>query len=418
MGINKKEQRNKMSNWDKLERFIVSSSTWKSFKKSALENNVFVTLRNSPAEGYYITIDAPELLDVFVITDLHSSEPFSLNHELECMKKRWERKKLNGCHAQRLTAAELKVYDLTVEDVTNTNINILGPVLITELKTDKYGGYHIYIFGDHHVDDAVCRDHSLPTQHISEFMQNTIDANKDKVVDVFLELPFVERDSLPLTVGDYLGDIQHHFRDYLQFEKADVKNARMHYADVRYIIMPELGSIIACLFYKGPHKREQSKLLSTLLEKVEPFYRSLTFHKLIEHPKLKKQIQNIPDPDLRKHVLTFFQKRFNDKKEVLLSAWTQRAHKDVDDDWERSFLLFNSVVMDLYLAARLFRLFQNDPKSAARHSMIYTGSTHAHVYNELLMELDFDVVESDEALEEGKSYQCISTKKFKMPFFS
>ncbi len=414
------------NNWDKLERFVVSSSIWKSFKKSAIENNVYVTLRES-VTGSYIIIDAPELLDVFIITDLNSSEPFSLSHELECMQKRWERKKLNGCHTQRLTAAELKMYDFTVEDVTNnTNINILGPVLVTEFKTDKHGGYHIYIFGDHHVNDSVCVDKSLPTQHISEFIESTINANKDKVVDVFLELPFVERDSSPLTVGDYLGDIQRHFRDYLQFEKSEVKNARMHYADVRYIVVPELGSIMASLFYKGPHKRENHLLLSTLLEKVELFYKSLTFFSIIQHPKLKKQIQNIPDPDLKKHILNFFQKSFNDHLSTLLSTWghvqASLANNSVDDyefsRWERSFLLLNSVSMDLYLVSRLFRLFQKDPNSAARHSMIYVGSTHANIYNELLMELDFDVVESDDALEEGKSYQCISTKKFKMPFFS
>lgn len=335
----------------------------------------------------------------------------------------------------------------------NKETHIEGPITLVELKSDILNK-HYYIFGDEHRHEMKCPIEGTPTTRIDNFIEQIIRENKNKVIDLFVELDFPDTQNptlrdikyqvtkeeegiisyLPTT--DYLTDIYHKFYDCLQTnkDKCSYTNFRAHYTDVRFI--PTNNSIIeyvfkvndtyrqiqiAKLFFKRPMStsalrpiiisiiNDGIKILDMLPFKIEDAYNVV---------KIDKQIENIKDENLVSLIYKYFNKKLWG---ILVKANKEYNSYTEDSDIEEIKtgvnILFDYAVslMDLYIISRSLRSFKNDE---INNIIIYTGNSHSENIIDFLLTLPgMKIIEKSRSFESGVDYQCLDISNFKQPFF-
>lgn len=122
---------------------------------------------------------------------------------------------------------------------------LVGPISLSEHYSGKYDK-HIYIFGDRHVFKSKCPDKAADKNivEITNFLEEIITTNKDKLIDFYLETEYVGGFTNPDFKGgveweephNYMNKLANLFVECFSVEKhkCPYKNVRMHYTDLRH----------------------------------------------------------------------------------------------------------------------------------------------------------------------------------------
>ncbi len=116
----------------------LESHIWVAFEESARSHEVTVTMNIESAntDHHHLIIDAPYLERVYYIIDLHSSKPFSLTHELQCVQRRWEKnKKIGRCPTTPLTDADLTFLNTNAQFPFRPPVRVRSPVRATPFRS-------------------------------------------------------------------------------------------------------------------------------------------------------------------------------------------------------------------------------------------------------------------------------------------
>ena len=168
---------------------------------------------------------------------------------------------------------------------------IEGPVSLSE---HRGLGKHIYLFGDVHVSKSTCSaaatssSSTPPPIVLSKFLEQTLEANRDKTVDVFVESPFqtTNKNAKPpppmekrKSAANYLSQLRWDFRNCLVRNKKNCewsKHVRFHYADPRDALLGEK------YLFKGVKLHEVVRLAKKLQKRGEIRKSSTNFDSLWE----------------------------------------------------------------------------------------------------------------------------------------
>ena len=320
---------------------------------------------------------------------------------------------------------------------------IIGPVSLTEFLATDGSSKHIYCFGDyHHHDSSSCPSDDMQNPiYINDFLRNTILINSDKIIDLFLEIAFINRES-PIKGENIHGDnfitgIENEFKGCFEIDKSNCTfpNLRAHYSDIRisayFNPLTDLSTYLT--MYEGiidSGELSKAEILSQLLLEIRKIRNTLTFpldiNFILGIPKIKRQLDNIPNLDIKHKLLNFIQS----KLPIINIEDLDDIFNGVTSDLRLNIVYFKSMkfkikvvnlhlkliefeakLMDLYLLARIFRQFSDGTE--CNNIIIYTGRVHTKLYNEFFALLGFKLVNSS-----FSDYQCLNISSFKQPFFS
>lgn len=304
----------------------------------------------------------------------------------------------------------------------------------------------IYIFGEVHQKKKLCRAKTNErVMDIANFLELTLLENKNKVVDIFLEVNLRWIQEKTRQYG-YLEDISDKFRScLLQQKDCQYKNARIHYTDVRFNaefndiqrykknlneLLKELEDITPTQNDDSPKGVRLKYLIEKLRQTVDPILRlEENEDKKAFQVKIKKQIHNIRDSRVQDEIsiLIPWQKAIHSIVTIVKNTQTILDNvveytNGVSDLYEilseasLGIIYAHSKLMDIYLMARVFRTFRNgsDPKSI----IIYVGNNHAETYRQILTAFGFQEINKAQSRANSRDVQCVDLQTFKQPFFS
>lgn len=324
---------------------------------------------------------------------------------------------------------------------------VQGPFRLTQHYSKKYGKM-IYIFGDIHIRTGhTCPPTFGKSMPVGNFIRLTMDANPDKMIDVFLEMKLLsskrdptdfEPNPVRLYKGYLFGDVRQQWEGCLSLHKelCAFRNLRMHYADPRSASVGSLYGQFNRLWLElyellkpwdakhmpiqdpAVHQklRELTAEFQTYLKELEGLENAAggpeKFVKsLVQQFKIDKQLVAVTDKSVRKAIEQEFlemgwlnasklwtSSRFRDSLHTFLLQPQVWATMPVPHEWFMtlvpnitSFLNWFNSLMDVYLMARMFRQFT--PADGATKSlyseeprfiMIYAGDVHADNYRNFL----------------------------------
>lgn len=331
--------------------------------------------------------------------------------------------------------------------------NLIGPISLSE-HTSQEQGKQIYIFGDHHVNDVLCPDPSRISIPIQLFMRETIRNNPDKIIDVFLEVDYINKDIArgydPAAQGfegaSWINKVTASFSTCLEIDKTlcDIPNTRVHYADLRgtdTFIFPlysglmmykellrskESGytpSSVLLYVYKGRQLLSdftEAELVELLIEdlKVTKYRSPFDIGYILGLPKVRKQLNNIENVETAKFLVEYFETKIVPVTREDIDKMLTAVSKLEKLPYSVEKLLFFSInIMDLYLVSRLLRTYSDGTK--ANYAMIYAGDLHSENYRQILSLLGYNElinVRSDNY--DTGTQQCLDIRNFEQPFFS
>lgn len=330
-----------------------------------------------------------------------------------------------------------------------------GPVKIIEYFSQNLNK-HIYLVSDLHVSLSTCVPNS--SIHIAKFIDNILNENKDKIIDVYFEVEFISKklnekklninvirktDREPKDINDYLTQTMVYFKDCLDIDKSTCpyKNSRFHYVDIRFD-----KSIFFLSLYYNTYLQDKSNIerisfkeaLYNIISVLYPLDEKII--KLIMNKyKLSRQLDNIKDGDVKNKILSYFNKKINNFREEL--DWLINKYNSINvinfnvwfQKWMHFTLEFGSTIMDIYTVSRIMRSFKNGPD--AKYILIYCGEAHIKHISEILELLKFDEIAKSTNLIKGVDsknlvhlikyglignipFQCLDISGFKQPFFT
>lgn len=319
----------------------------------------------------------------------------------------------------------------------NPNFDVVsGPITISGMTTNNYGGYKFMLLGDKHVKYSDCDedDKIITIEKYIDYITN----DNQKQFDVFLELGHFKDPSEYKEYDEfYIFDIHNHFKNKQK------NNVRVHYSDFRHIydeIIVEKNDIK--LFrnfshrYNNKHriltstnKKIPTKELLSELDNILPIIKKWTFENIISSRKIKKQWDNI-DNKLSINLKKILKPLYNEEHKLILewmyevqktkninvkikhTEWISNKIKNYsrlefldEDDYDEEFRkeeleridtniethenldFYFTWIFDLYLIGRLFRSYNN--KDHARISIIMAGVFHILKYIHVLEKLKF-----------------------------
>jgi hypothetical protein len=335
---------------------------------------------------------------------------------------------------------------------------ITGPVSLSEWKGH---GKHIYNFGDRHIRDQTCKKTMKKymtkdnTLEIDKYIKHVISLNPDKMIDVFLETPWIspEQKVQGASIWDvdektkkpiYIAQVEKTFSTCLNVSKSTCpfKNVRFHYVDVRrhkqvkslvHMYWAVYGLLIAESIedIKQAVNRFQKVRLGRVLEYTIPTI-------LTQKLKIDKQWNSIKDASLRKNIRDHFTKIFNeneidgDELQWLYDTFQnpklvqnggglkKEQREKLSKFWDK-YEDFFYTVQDAYLAGRLFRTFtkkkSDEYSETPKFAVLYTGEFHKTRYDDLFKRLQMKTIEEVESDDQGDNYQCLDITEFDRPFF-
>jgi len=345
----------------------------------------------------------------------------------------------------RITRTFDALKTLNIQDkFPKSDIIIEGPISLTEFKSELLHK-HIYLFGDEHTREGKCKN----SIRIDQFIEKIVLDNKDKTIDLFLELDFpnsgrdtkyqIEKTDNNITylpTPDYITDIFHKFYFCFQHDKKDCKytNLRTHYTDIRYLgtnkyVVDYVNNVnnvyhtiqarkILRLYNKNDSKQaikgiiaDGLKILAVLPVKIEDMYKVA---------KVQKQLDNIKDKNLVDLIYKHFDNKLTSSlfnAEVEYKSYTE----DTDIDQIRIGInyLFDYVnsLLEIYIIGRMLRSFNN---KEVNNIIVYAGDEHIKsIINFLSTIPEMKMVGPVESNNRNNgNFQCINTSLFNQSFFS
>lgn len=310
---------------------------------------------------------------------------------------------------------------------------IIGPVSLTHLYSGKYSK-NIYLFGDQHVFDATCPFEDNKYQHksnIDEFMKNTILANPDKIIDVYLELAFIsEKYPVRNPIGkSFLELVNTSFDNCAQIKKTlcPYPNVRVHYTNIRKTI-PKIKDLnwmyhlSKALPIKPLNKDYITFIKAKIPNNVESIF-PLNLSELLYSSKITKQLNSIKDLYIKKTLTDYIVNEMRVNMPTLNDWISLRDETGNFETIGKRLIQFLNALMDGYLLARMFRSYQNirngKPSDDSKFNFIYVGENHAKNYIHILVgKLLFNMPTAPTASYiKNKDFQCISVKQYSQPFF-
>lgn len=338
-----------------------------------------------------------------------------------------------------------------------------GPAFIDEYYSKSYD-LHLYVFGDWHVYQSTCGKRKN-TIKITDLIDSTIRRNKDKMIDLYLELgrPLLKK-HIKKEIDNYIDVIAIKFRHcfYKDKTRCEYSNLRAHYTDFRMYEIEDCGTTL--LDYIRMFNTIEGGLLEGFdqgwLDYIGRFRRTLecVLHKLeassarhiIEamvdvfdyRNKIKKQKKYVK-PSIVAKMLDFFSALIDKEKALgLMSLPGKNYKKELIEMIRRIisylrkektqlnvgkiaedlsvFATFSTLVLDYYLYMRIFRSY--DPKSPhperAKYALVYAGGYHAENLGEFLTNyLGFKHPFHSRTCVKDNCYQCVNIKALRQPLF-
>ena len=334
----------------------------------------------------------------------------------------------NSLSEEKYCLQHLKIYG---EIRTKKYKYLIGTTEIFELVSPKYKK-HIYLFSDVHNRESKCEKDSIELKYfIEQIIQST-----SKKIDFFLEYGYIAKDEekRPEYKDNYLNDIGKYFKDCLTVKKTNCrfKNLRIHYADIRFRnndnilekLYRTLGSLTQNNNYDIDSWRDYLKLeFPSFWNNTLDYMKE--FENIYQKSKINKQILSIQDQEISNLLVSYIDNEKIAKYEILKSAVDNfLGIKNLNTDEFREALnnIFNSleafiaILVDFYTLGRIFRDFID--KSSPNYILVYAGNSHIDNIREILLELEFEIIESSYQLMESNLFQCIDISMFTQPFFS
>lgn len=305
---------------------------------------------------------------------------------------------------------------------------LIGPITMSEMYSARYDK-HVYILGDYHDKKTVCqaKGEKFP---ITDFFHYLIE-NTPGIIDFFLELEYLSKTVEPFKKGtilnalfgdSYIDDVRKEFANCLTIDKKNCEypNVRMHYADIRY---SSRYTPFLMLNWMDFVNERNEKMIDYLFKKRADELKifPITFQKLIEgNPLITKELMAIHDEKVTDHILEWYRQQFDYYVVTQDDFLELKEFKDPDEyhsafiSLENKLLTMTSIIMDIYLLARMFRNFEDAP--SPKKIVIFAGENHALDYRAFFQELGFKELNYAESEKEGVDYQCLELDKF-IPFF-
>jgi hypothetical protein len=335
--------------------------------------------------------------------------------------------------------------------------HIVGPISLTEhyrpapvrAGRGAHQSQHIYVFGETHVHQSTC-----PYQlKIHQYLRQVIDSNRDKKLDLFIEVPIIGRlhSDRPevARAQSYLDRVQQTFEACLQLDKTQCPyhgHVRFHYVDVRWTPALEWLTVLwETMLTWHDHLRTQQRQIQfqrrlAVLDRLvstrpyvsatkDPLH-DVDWIQLVRQTKLDKQLSRIPDPTTRLKVQAYFQPRmkrhatvvseyeYGDIRE-LLNLPASDMPNDTLDAFARLMLAIGDLLMDYtdcYTIARMLRTFR-DTDTVMQHILFYGGNEHANTLRSVLAKVGFEQVAASFSNSPGVDYQCLDLSPFHQPLF-
>ena len=404
--------------------------------------------------------------------EIPNLDDFALELYEEMLEQQEKEETEKSSKDEKLEEKKEKTDIFTLPDITpypKMISYIEGPVTLTELKTDKYGGKHIYIFGDYHVKKAICPTQGEKISIADLFLNELVAANKDdpkKVIDIFMETPYINKLSSKkgdLPENTYMQTVQLLFKNCITLDKKScaINNLRIHNTDVRefdnylsYTLLNFWFLLEGLIIYretksedsfdkardmwmrlKNHYIIDNSTDLGNVLDIINNFNLYDNFMKV----KIFKQIENIEYSDLKQEFANMINLNITEldkiKHEITdifshlydLFKNKQSEQSKIFQDKKYSIILNTNRLkdvlekvrnisvssMDIYLLARLFRNFKSEKlpnkySDPAKNILIYVGDVHATNYINFFKNIGFEEVRRLEHTNElNRNFQCI-----------
>ena len=306
------------------------------------------------------------------------------------------------------------------------NLTIEGPVGISEYFSQGLKK-HIYLIADVHVREMKCPDPNARPVRLTDFLAMTFNDNPNKVIDFFLERPYLSQAS---TLGrqpesfkpSYLEDLA------LMFDSIKFDNLRLHNVDVRGATqfsrdLHDLELGLSRMFVTKVDQVNDKNLsrVRNLRDEIPNYIESHDLLMILTDHKIIKQFENISDPDLRRIVIEYWMNRgklLYDRLILNLSRSQQPSYDEKDKvlvgKLAVSVFAFGLFLMDAYAIGRMFRSFRDteDPK----YIMVYAGAAHTKSYEKFFKYLGLRLVGKNVSDLEGEDFQCLRLG-LRLPFF-
>ncbi len=259
---------------------------------------------------------------------------------------------------------------------------IVGPVNYTE---QRLGDKIFHIFGEtHNIDETYSQ---RDTVTFSSFLKSLLTQRKDRLYDIYVELDFVSseaeqrkfyEESMPL--NQILWD----FPKCFSYRKECPYNARFHYTDYRVALRP----VDTFKAEVGADRTVGDVYTDMCANRIVDSPRA---RQLLTIPRFKKRMQNIvhfvkEDTRLQRQldlsgIKTQLLQFFSTEKASFIAHYEELYSPDGDmADLADQFRACDTIIMDAYTLARMFRVF--DPLQ--QNIIVYVGTYHAALYRRFL----------------------------------
>jgi hypothetical protein len=274
--------------------------------------------------------------------------------------------------------------------------DVSGPVSLKSLRIDELDKT-IHIFGDvHKSNEKMCNEYGI---FIGDFIKIYMTCNKYNILSKYPIDFFIESD-----YQYYLRENQSTYSDNPHIEKMDYplesiikmfKNcgyysnkskcefspneARTHFSDVRRLIKIPIDRVEV-------EGKMQTYLLKVGVEKYIDTIYEICFM-LMKHPKIIKQLNNIPNQKIARYFIEECEKDLLSIKNYLISRYKNNVYS-VDNkmyisDSRLIRILLITDIFNLYNLARMFRVFKD--KSECNRIILYSGNAHSYKIFEIIM---------------------------------
>ena len=349
------------------------------------------------------------------------------------------------------------IFKMNVYDQSQIYNIVEGPIQIKELHNEELKS-HIYLLGDLHTKHNCGGD-----IQIQDFIEKTVQYNKNKVIDIFLEVGYsFKAVGVPkrFKMESYITNVENKFYNcmYDRTRSSDIKeynksnnncqypNLRVHYADFRTIMPVNVDKYK--LYYinilRNKLDKEKINLLIPLIQSSETNNMFNTIYRVYNiNNKITKQYDNIENKDIVRKIFDYY-RAYYDKSKYQKDRLLKLINNNIDNAKtgylnfiNKLFIKLTSPILDLYILGRLFRKYRNinnEYSDPAKNSFIYLGRKHIDHINKVLIKLGFIILNqtglSDYVrkslgskydlirLVGDKSVQCLDITAFNQPFFS
>jgi hypothetical protein len=342
------------------------------------------------------------------------------------------------------------------------HINILSDLISLSYHVNLNNTIKIYIFGEYHYPTNSCNIQNKNKMNVFDFIKMNV-FNTPKFIDLFLETAYIDKFSTYdryKSPGGTLLKFESEYRKCLDpIKKCEISNLRAHNTDIRLTKTKKLAFIpfIHDLMFhihkeiidyqKSATNLDKYKYYLNLykktllrednLQEIFDYTNATSYPLLISlyikiYNRMGKQLSKV-DENVRKvleqymkdelNKLNFYYLNFNNIFKFMETLPDNRVLTDKKqikelNSYTVNNLLLETIFMDMYLMARVFRTFDNKNKyensNSPQNIIIYVGNKHAENYRKILNKLDFKRIFKTDA-KYGEF--CIDISKLEQPLF-